>query len=173
MKVKLINTVQQAGTNTIFHKGKTYNATPATNQPGFLRLTQKGAHFNLKKVFVTKSGDPNGMLVNSSDFEVIDFPEAAEVLANYKASKVKKPREKKIVKTGLVLREGFRPFNPREQTPKYVFCTMNIGRGADRHVCNRGANFVKVLEGKKKIKIPRCERCATFTEKVVKPVPQN
>ncbi len=63
MKVKMLQTLKLLGTwpEWTFHKGRTYNAVPATNQP---RHVERGL------LFVEK-GNGQSMLVSLADKEVV------------------------------------------------------------------------------------------------------
>jgi len=83
MKIKLLNTIIQTGTNIKFHKGKIYSAIAATNQPGAIRLVNKKKDIAINKVFVQRGND--SMLVeNDGSFEFVEIPEYKELLENYK-----------------------------------------------------------------------------------------
>ena len=158
MKVQLLNTVIQAGTNIKFHKGRVYSADVATNQKGAMRLVKNQTDLLVKKVFVKRGED--SMLLDQNDFTIVSFPELKELLFNYKQSKIHIPRGPKlVVPKGRILRDNFRPITEKEKNKQFK-CDMGL---ADRERCNRETNFIKVIG--LRLKIARCMRCATFVSK--------
>jgi len=158
MKVQLINSITQAGTNIKFHKGRVYNATVAANQPRYMRLIKNQTDLKVNKIFVNRGED--SCLAEEKDFTIISFPELKELLFNYKQSKIHIPRGPKlIVPKGRILRDNFRPITEKEKNKQFK-CDMGL---ADRERCNRETNFIKVIG--LRLKIARCMRCATFVSK--------
>lgn len=159
MKVTMTETVKNASTGLTFFKNKTYRAETALNQPGAVRLGKGGEKILVQKVFVGKGkmrADIDTMLINKNDFKIVDFPEMLDLLKNYKNSKIKVAREKKICPDGFKLRENFRPFNENEQTDNLARCEMGTNDGQ----CNRPAKYVKEIGAR--IKVARCLRHASF-----------
>lgn len=161
MKIKIKDTVKCASRGITFHKGKIYNGIVALNQPGAVRFVDHKNGISVNKVFVTKGNDENNsLLLNKNDFVITEFPEYDEVLEQYKNSKIKVKKEKKMIPDGLKLREGFRPFEDQKENDKYFRCSM----GTDKGKCNAESKFIKVIVlGKRNVKIPCCLKHATFT----------
>lgn len=158
MKIQLLNSVIQAGTNIKFHKGRIYSAIPATNQPRALRLIKNQTDLKVNKVFVQRGED--SCLVEENDFKIIDFPELKNLLFNYKQSKIHIPRGPKlIVPKGRILRDNFRPITEKEKNKQFR-CDMGLASGER---CNAETEFVKVINPR--IKVIRCMKCATFVSK--------
>lgn len=158
MKIQLIQDVIQASTNLRFYKGRIYNAIPATNQPRAIRLIKQKTDISINKVFAEKK--EGSILLDQNDFVIIDFSkkEKANLIEEYKQSKIKTPREKRVAPKGLKLREGFRPFlNEKEQTDKLFHCSMGTYDGP----CNKTTKYVKVFG---RIKVARCLKHATIPE---------
>lgn len=144
MKIKLLENIQQIGTKLRFFKGRTYTATIATNQPKFARLTKNGLKIN--KVFVGRAKSDESMLVEGVGeiFEIVSFPERAEVETDYKNSKIKKPREKRVCSKGLKMREGFRPISEEERAASpnlLTLCQMGTADGK----CGRAAKYCRAF----------------------------
>ena len=165
MKIKLKNTVTNASTGLTFFANKIYSAEIASNQPGALRLAKKSGVI-VNKIFVGKAKHKEGetMLLEREDFTIVDFPEKDSVIEKYKSSKIKIPREKKIVPSGLKLRDGFRAMTDTEKGDEdFATCGMGSGSGADHKTCGRAAEFIKEINPR--VKIGRCGRCACFVTK--------
>jgi len=137
MKVQLINSITQAGTNIKFHKGRVYNATVAANQPRYMRLIKNQTDLKVNKIFVNRGED--SCLAEEKDFTIISFPELKELLFNYKQSKIHIPRGPKlIVPKGRILRDNFNLF---------IFDNLNfrLRSGRSNLFHRRQANGTKII----------------------------
>lgn len=155
MKVQLLNSVIQAGTNIKFHKGRIYSAIPATNQPRAMRLVKNQTDLKVNKVFVQRGED--SMLLDQNDFKIIDFPELKNLLFQYKQSKIHIPREKREVPRGYVLRDNFRKMTDKELSNKNLMYCMT---GTNDGPCKKPAEFIKIIGPR--IKTACCMRHSTF-----------
>lgn len=61
MKVKLLDTAKLLGTEIVFHKGRTYKAMVATNQPDYKTAG---------KIFVVKSNG-DSILLQKGDYQIV------------------------------------------------------------------------------------------------------
>lgn len=148
MQIRILNTVKSVPSGLTFHAGRVYRASVASNIPGYARLGKKNGVI-IKKVFVGKGKmrpDIDTMLIESTDFEVVEMPEKDSIIELYKQSKEKTPRIKKIAPVGFKLRANFRVMSPEEMSnPDFNACMMGVGQNEK---CGKFGKYIRENDNK-------------------------